>query len=209
MSIPNSKRKRWIINPSFQYRFIGIFIVVSILMSLFIVSFSWQTYSSFSRDLSQKETQMGLYTDLVNEYVEPGATVFWVPKETKKNLIIKLLIFTGFISLFVLFLGIVISHRVAGPLHRLHNSLLAISRDEPVPQLKFRDKDEFQYLADSFNKCVNRLKSRYDALKSNEAMLIKDLEESVRQVKDENIKNQIQERIDQFKYGLYDDLSSR
>lgn len=209
MSIPNFKRKRWIINPSFQYRFIAIFIVVSILMSLFIVSFSWQTYNSFSRDLSQKEAKMGLYTDLVNEYVEPGATVFWVPKETKKQVLIKLFVFTAFISIFVLLLGIVISHRIAGPLHRLNNSLLAISREEPVPQLKFRDKDEFQFLADSFNKCVNRLKCKYDALKANEKTLIKDLEESVQEIKDENLKNQIQERIDQFKYGQYDDFSAR
>ena len=152
---------------------------------------------------------MGLYTDLVNEYVEPGARVFWVPKETKKQVLIKLFIFTAFISIFVLFLGIIISHRIAGPLHRLHNSLLAVSRDEPVPQLRFRDKDEFQFLADSFNKCVNLLKSKYDGLKSGEASLIKDLEEIAHQVKDENLKNQIQERIDHFKYGLYDDLSAR
>ena len=209
MSIPNYKRKRWIINPSFQYRFIGIFIVVSILMSLFIVSFSWQTYASFSKELSQKETKMSLYTDLVNEYVEPGATVFWVPKETKRQVLVKLFAFTAFISLFVLILGIIISHRIAGPLHRLNNSLLAVSRDEPVPQLKFRDKDEFQILADSFNKCITRLKGKYETLKNDEGILIKDLETVLSVIKDESIKNQIQERIDQFKYGQYDDLSAR
>ena len=209
MSTSNSKRRRWIINPSFQYRFIGIFIVVSVLMSFFIVSFSWHTYSSFLKDLSQKETKMGLYTDLVNEYIEPGATVFWVPKETQKQVVLKLSLFTAFISVFVLVLGIIISHRIAGPLHRLNNSLLAISRDEPVPQLKFRPRDEFQILADSFNKCVNRLKDRYDALKKDENLLIKDLEDVFRQIEDENTKNLIQERIDQFKYGQYDDFPAR
>ena len=203
MSMSKFKRKRLIINPSFQYRFIGVFIVVSILMSVFIVSFSWQTYTSFLKDLSQKETKMGLYTDLINEYVEPGATVFWVPKETKKQVIIKLFIFTAFLSLFVLVLAVVLSHRIAGPLYRLNSYLLAIARDEPVPQLKFRNRDEFIMLADSFNKCVNRLKGKYEELKLDSNILIKDLEESVHLIKDENIKNQIQERIDQFKCGQY------
>lgn len=203
MSMSNLKRKRLIINPSFQYRFIGVFIVVSILMAIFIVSFSWQTYSSFVKDLSQKETKMGLYTDLVNEYVEPGATVFWVPKETQKQVIIKLFMFTTFLSFFVLILAVLLSHRIAGPLHRLNSYFLAIARDEPVPQLKFRDKDEFIMLADSFNKCINRLKGKYEELKLDSNNLVKDLDESVDLIKDENIKNQIQERIDQFKCGQY------
>ncbi|MBN2145229.1 MAG: hypothetical protein JW774_11460, partial [Candidatus Aureabacteria bacterium] len=89
-----SQRSRFIINPRFQYRLIGLFMAVSILMSAAILTFAWTSYTSFTSKLAQKQNEMSLYTEMVNEFMESGVTVFWVPQEFKKDFFIKLLAFT-------------------------------------------------------------------------------------------------------------------
>jgi sensor histidine kinase YesM len=47
--------------------------------------------------------------------------------------------------------GYVLSHRVAGPLHRMRKHLLAIAAGRAPRFLKFRKNDYFQELADAYN----------------------------------------------------------
>ena len=51
----------------------------------------------------------------------------------------------------VITFGIELSHRIAGPIHRLKKEFFELSRGREVRELKFRDKDFFPELADAYN----------------------------------------------------------
>lgn len=51
-----------------------------------------------------------------------------------------------------------LSHRFAGPIYRLRNTIRSLAQGEEVRPLKFREVDFWQELADDFNVMVARLK---------------------------------------------------
>jgi len=51
-----------------------------------------------------------------------------------------------------------LSHRFAGPIYRLRNTIRSLANGEEVRPLKFREIDFWQGLADDFNVMVARLK---------------------------------------------------
>ena len=53
-----------------------------------------------------------------------------------------------------------LSHRFAGPIYRLRQSIRNIAQGDPPPRLKFRDFDFWQGLAQDFNLMVDRLSGR-------------------------------------------------
>lgn len=52
------------------------------------------------------------------------------------------------------------SHRFAGPIYRLRQTIRTIAAGDPTPRLKFRDFDFWQGLAEDFNLMVDRLKTQ-------------------------------------------------
>ena len=58
-------------------------------------------------------------------------------------------------SAFLGWMGLKISHRVAGPLFRLHGEMLRTARGGEVKHLKFRDGDYFGELAEAYNERAN------------------------------------------------------
>ncbi|MGI9458115.1 MAG: hypothetical protein ACR2NU_16245 [Aeoliella sp.] len=53
-----------------------------------------------------------------------------------------------------------LSHRFAGPIYRLRQTIRSIAQGDPPPRLKFRDFDFWQGLAQDFNLMVDRLSGR-------------------------------------------------
>ena len=53
-----------------------------------------------------------------------------------------------------------LSHRFAGPIYRLRQTILEIAQGDPPPRLKFRDFDFWQGLAEDFNRMVDQLTTR-------------------------------------------------
>lgn len=65
-----------------------------------------------------------------------------------------------FIILFLLaLLGLMISNRIAGPIHRLRGHMRSISEGGPIEKIGFREKDHFSGLAEDYNQVLERLKS--------------------------------------------------
>jgi methyl-accepting chemotaxis protein len=54
-------------------------------------------------------------------------------------------------ALFLTWMGLRLSHRVAGPLLRLKNEMLRTAQGGEVTPLKFRDGDYFEDLAEAYN----------------------------------------------------------
>lgn len=189
------KRSRFIINPRFQYRLIGIFVGFSLIMSVTIVGFLSVTYSDFRTKLNEMGTQLSLYTDMVNTFIEEDHVVFWVPNEVQKSILFKLILLIFILSLLIVALGFYVSHRIAGPLYRLNFCLLSLSENKPVPHLRFRNKDEFQNLAESFNKGVGTLTSKINELQKANMCLLEKLEKLAEadQVTRQNVLNIVSE----------------
>jgi len=59
-----------------------------------------------------------------------------------------------------------LSHRFAGPIYRLRQTIRSIAQGKPTGRLKFRDFDFWQGLAEDFNQMVDRL-SNHDLSKED------------------------------------------
>lgn len=65
--------------------------------------------------------------------------------------------------IFLAWMGLKLSHRVAGPLHRLRQELLRTAQGGEVTKLKFRDGDYFEELADAYNEHMKTIAKRSNA----------------------------------------------
>ncbi|MEZ4751686.1 MAG: methyl-accepting chemotaxis protein [Bdellovibrionota bacterium] len=63
-------------------------------------------------------------------------------------------------------LGIVFSHRIAGVIYKTRKTCKEISSGSEI-ELKFRDKDEFQDLADDFNAMLKTLRNKSGAVRAS------------------------------------------
>jgi methyl-accepting chemotaxis protein len=146
MAQPN-RRKVYLINPRFQWRFIGFMAVVSLLaIALLFVS-----NVLFFRNMTQDALAAGL---------APDNPFFDFLEEQKSSL--SMLYFGVSAVAFVLMmgLGVLYSHRIAGPLYRLNTHMKGIADGaEPAP-VKFRRRDQFPELAGNFNAMIARLTKR-------------------------------------------------
>jgi len=143
----SNRRKIYLINPRFQWRFIGFMAAVSVLA----ISILFLSNVLFFRNMHQEALSVGLAPD--NPY-------FDFLEEQQSSL--SLVYFGVSVVAFVVMvgLGILYSHRIAGPLHHLHRRMQEIAAGAAPSPLRFRRKDQFQELADSFNAMIAKLKER-------------------------------------------------
>ncbi len=132
------KRKKKLIDSTLQLRLIAAFLCISCITSLFQVILLNRSLLEMSRNLS-KESQVVLAE---------------VPTILLTNVMVTLLILVP-LSFAV---GILVTHRVAGPAWRLKHYLDEIIETGRVDQpVKLRQADEFQNLAQSLNRALARL----------------------------------------------------
>ncbi len=139
-------RRNYLINPGFQWSMIRYAVLISILnSSIFFLAGS---------EIFGRLVDAGIRRNLGAD-----SDYFQVILQEKSRLI---LIFglTGFLSVcLITIFGIVISHRIAGPLYRLSRYLRNEDPTKPLPELRFREKDFFQDLARDFNLFRSRIKT--------------------------------------------------
>ena len=80
------------------------------------------------------------------------------PVLNKINVI--LLIGLPVISILLLFWGLVISHRIAGPVYRLEQDLKKIAEGDFSLRIKLRKKDEFASIAKAINKVLDKVEGK-------------------------------------------------
>jgi methyl-accepting chemotaxis protein len=146
MPTPN-RRKVYLINPRFQWRFIGFMAVVSLLaISLLFIS-----NVLFFRQMQQEALAAGLTPD--NPY-------FDFLDEQKSSLFTLYFGVSAGVFVVMMALGIRYSHRIAGPLYNLNNKMRGIANGDPATPVSFRRKDQFLELSESFNAMLAKLKDR-------------------------------------------------
>jgi methyl-accepting chemotaxis protein len=146
MAQPN-RRRTYLINPRFQWRFIGFMAGVSLLA----VAMLYLSNILFFRNMAQEALSVGLAPD--NPY-------FDFLDEQKAALSRLYLAVSAAVVVVMVGLGVLYSHRIAGPLRQLDGKMRGIAGGEPPSPLRFRRKDQFQELAVSFNAMIARFTDR-------------------------------------------------
>ena len=146
----NAKHKRhlrnYIVNPQYQLRYI--FWLTSSGLFLVILN-AWIAYTYIKEN----------YLTLVD--LSP------MTDEAKNQLYLELrhlaLAITSSSALFLIViaaLGIVLSHRTAGPLYAFKRAFEEIANGNTGKRLKLRPGDEFKDVAESFNKMMDQIKPK-------------------------------------------------
>lgn len=141
-----TQRKKWIINKTFQYKFISlsIFPVIATVLS-FLVGVEVIFYIMIEKGRTMNLPAGHFYYDLLNGQ--------------KELFLISSVVCGALVAVIFGIWAIIQSNKIAGPLYRLTNYLKGLHGEniKTHPLLKFRDKDYFLDVADEINKFIKRL----------------------------------------------------
>lgn len=136
------QRRNFLVNPRFQLRF-------AFFMSSWVIGLSLMFPMLLNEAFS-------IITELVIR--DPRGPEVAQVLAAKQDLFRNLYIFESIFVLVVFFLGIFMSHRIAGPLYKLDQYLREAARTGHLkPTLRFRSGDNFMELAESYNEMVAAL----------------------------------------------------
>jgi HAMP domain-containing protein len=178
------KRKKFLIHPSSQLKYIALSVLPALIMTLFCTYFLVTTgesilktekeqhfveISSVSQALYNLETEgcpQGTANELrrlMNELL-PMQTIL---ATTHFDTFVKwektrFFIFAGLISilLFVAIIALLSSHRIAGPIIRIRKSVEMLCEGKDIAPVTLRSYDEFKDLAASLDRLRMRLKDK-------------------------------------------------
>lgn len=145
------RRRQYIIKKGLQFRYIGVVFLLAILAAIvggytvFITG-----WTAFGEKLSN---------------VYPQGRLVAVFKATNLNLLRNLL----FASPLIFVLGLLSSHKIAGPVYRIEKTLYEIARGNLTPRVKLRKGDELWDLADIINTMAENLNA---AMVSDRALVL-------------------------------------
>jgi methyl-accepting chemotaxis protein len=142
-----NRRRTYLINPRFQWRFIGFMATVSVLA----ISMLFVSNILFFQNMEHEALSVGLTRD--NPY-------FDFLQEQKSTLSMLYFTVSGLVFALMMGLGILYSHRIAGPLYHLDRKMRRIAGGEEPSPLQFRRRDQFRELTESFNAMVAKLRER-------------------------------------------------
>lgn len=128
-----TRRRRYIIKPAFQLRYTGIILLTVFAVAAICVL---TTYHSSVSLLGRK---------LANVY--PQGRLIATLREVNLIMVYRVLFLTPFIAL----MGILLSHRIAGPAYRIERTLKEIGRGNFDIHIKLRKHDELVGIADAIN----------------------------------------------------------
>lgn len=148
------QRKVYLINPKFQLTFVAYLCV----MAAFVIGIYYAANWYFLESFMEKGKAVGLpanhvYFDFIRD------------QEIFMNMVFLVSSVCAFMTLTVI--GIWLSHRVAGPLYRLHSHMLKVAEGQKLSKVKFRKKDYFQEIASAYNEQVMALEGKKTTKKAS------------------------------------------
>jgi len=138
-------RKQYLINPKFQYEMIGF----AIILAFVVIGVLYLSNVFFFNHSLEAARQIGISeTDIYFQLIRrQKITMNWI------FIVLSVLIYG------ILFVsGVLLSHRIAGPIFRFCKELQKIPAGEPIKEVKFRPKDYFPELATCYNAVVQSIK---------------------------------------------------
>lgn len=139
----HQKRKQRLVNPSLQMWLVGTFVGLSVIAMLLQFLFLGARLTSFLSNLDGPGGQLA--------------------EEVPGMLLQVFAVSLGILVPVVFSLGIVITFRVAGPVHRFEQYLKALARGEVSTPCRIREGDRLQSLCDAINEATEPLRVKPSA----------------------------------------------
>lgn len=152
------RRKRFIVKKGLQFRYIGVIFILAILASIvtgFTVFITGWTL------LGEK---------LASVY--PQGRLLYVFKATNMVLIRNLI----FVSPVIFVLGLLFSHKIAGPVYRIEKAIYEVSKGNLSLNVKLRKGDELWDLAEILNTMIENLNRNVSSNKDSVLNIQKDID---------------------------------
>lgn len=159
MPRPIWRRRKYIIKKGLQFRYIGLVFTLALIAS---VVTGWTVFATSWHFLGEK---------LASVY--PQGRLVYVLRATNLALIRNLLL----ISPLIFIIGLLFSHRIAGPVYRIGKTLEDISKGNLGLRIKLREGDELVDLADTINNLMENFNKTLVLDKDMVIKIEKDLEE--------------------------------
>ena len=156
---PVFRRKQFLVKRGMQFRYIG---MIFALASLASIVTGYTVFATGWTLLGEK---------LASVY--PQGRLIYVFKAANIALIRNLL----FISPLIFIMGVLFSHKIAGPVYRIEKSLYEISKGNLALKVKLRRGDELWDMANIINDMTEAISKAIDLDKAFVAHLTKDLDE--------------------------------
>lgn len=131
-------RREFLVNPGFQFRFLGYMLVTAVVIS----GTYYGANEFFFREFEAQGRAFGL---------PPEHDFFAFINEQRKMMGSVFVTVSMITAAMVSIVGLVLSHRIAGPLRKLQNHMLAVASGRTDAKIHFRKNDEFRDLADAYN----------------------------------------------------------
>ena len=149
MKIVKSKneRKNYLINPKFQLSMVGIFIGIALIIN--IIYFLSITYSFHEIVAAGNKANL------------PENGQFFKFIHSLENRFTSIFLWTSLISASILVVfGILLSHKIAGPIYRINEDLRSMTKDGKLRTLHFRKGDFFVETTETFNNFIKSLNNK-------------------------------------------------
>jgi len=159
MPRPILRRRQYIIKKGLQFRYIGLVFALALIASIVT---GWTVFATGWHFLGEK---------LASVY--PQGRLIYVLRVTNMALIRNLLL----ISPLIFILGLLFSHRIAGPVYRIGKTLEDISRGNLGLKIRLREGDELVDLADMINNLTENFNKTVTLDRDIAIKIEKDLEE--------------------------------
>lgn len=132
------RRKRLLVNESFQLSFIAF----TSLLSFLVIGVFYGVTRMFLLKLQNRGVEAGLEPDHV-----------FLHHIADQKPVLDMIFATGSLFSFLILLcgGLFLSHRVAGPVEKLRRHMIGVAKGEEKPGISFRKSDYFHDLADAYN----------------------------------------------------------
>jgi len=143
------RRRRYLIKPGFQLRYTGVILLCVFAIAGICIATTY--YSSISL----------LGGKLSNVYPQGRLSV--IMRQINAIMILRIM----FILPLVIIIGIFLSHRIAGPAHRIERTLREIGKGNFDIYIKLRKYDEMVGIANAINDMVAGLKRLWKAKKAD------------------------------------------
>ncbi|OHD66968.1 MAG: hypothetical protein A2096_15640 [Spirochaetes bacterium GWF1_41_5] len=161
------KRKNYLVNKSFQFRFIiKVFFSVFIMIGLLATGILYVNTQSLK--ISGKTAEVGARSFLQQHKIvtEPGEIIKNTRQNLTSNIIIIFLLTVVITAVMVGVIFLIFTHRIAGPVYRVQQTIIKFGAGNLASRVVLREKDEMQDIADAFNKTAVTICSDISQIKT-------------------------------------------
>lgn len=166
MSKKSNKRGRYIIDKDFQYGVIGRIVALSVFMivfSLFFFGIIYHYYGDIQVDVAICQPLPFALSGAAAAATKGGG---FMTKSNLFDLLWPVLSVSVAAALLISsLLGLLFSHKMAGPVHRMRKELLSIRNGNLSNSFTLRDNDVFQHLAKDIDELRRHLRASIEELK--------------------------------------------